>query len=114
MTNCLFSALAKEASEGWTLKHRSGAGHALHNYEPSLHLSAHPVFREVSTRVHVQHAVKSEYKDLASVPMALFRYRKSRLKLAIFRAFCSDFCGVFSVRFDTMHVTLSGVRGSAA
>ena len=48
MTNCPFSVLAKESSEGWTLKHRPGARHALHNHEPSLHPSAHPVLRQLS------------------------------------------------------------------
>ena len=48
MTNCPFSVLAKESSEGWTLKHRLGARHALHNHEPSLHPSAHPILRQLS------------------------------------------------------------------
>ena len=48
ITNYPFSVLAKESSEGWTLKHRPGARHALHNHEPSLHPSTHPVLRQLS------------------------------------------------------------------
>ena len=48
MTECPFSVLAKESSEGWTLKYRSDVRHANHNHEPSLHPSAHPVHRQLS------------------------------------------------------------------
>ena len=48
MTNCPFSVLAKESSEGWTLKHRPDRRFATHNHEPSLHPSAHPVQRQLS------------------------------------------------------------------
>lgn len=54
------------------------------------------------------------YKDLAGVPVALFRYRKNRLNLAIFIGFCSDFCVDFGVDFDAVEVTHSVVRGNAA
>ena len=48
MTNCPFSVLARESSNGWTLKHRLGQHCATHNHEPSLHPSAHPVQRQLS------------------------------------------------------------------
>jgi len=48
MTECLFSVLAKEPSNGWALKHRPGVRHAFHNHEPSLHPSAHPIHRQLS------------------------------------------------------------------
>ena len=48
MTNCPFSILAKESSEGWILKHRFGQQFSSHNHEPSLHASAHPVHRQLS------------------------------------------------------------------
>lgn len=48
MTNCSFSVIAKESSEGWTLKHRLGQHYTTHNHEPSLHPSAHPVHRQLS------------------------------------------------------------------
>ena len=48
MTNCLFSVVARESNEGWTLKHRFGKQHATHNHEPSLHPSAHPIHRQLS------------------------------------------------------------------
>ena len=48
MTACPFSILAKESSEGWTLKHRPDQQYAIHNHEPSLHPSAHPVLRKLS------------------------------------------------------------------
>ena len=51
MTNCLFSVLAKESSEGWTLKHRPEVRFAVHNHEPSLHPSAHPVHRQLSSGI---------------------------------------------------------------
>ena len=48
-TNCpFFSVLAKESSEGWTLKYRPGSHFSLHNHEPSFHPSAHPVHRQLS------------------------------------------------------------------
>jgi hypothetical protein len=48
MTECPFSVLAKESSEGWTLKYRHDVRHTSHNHEPSLHPSAHPVHRRLS------------------------------------------------------------------
>ena len=48
MTNCPFSVLARESSEGWTLKHRQDHRFATHNHEPSLHPAAHPVHRQLS------------------------------------------------------------------
>ena len=48
MTNCPFSILAKESSEGWTLKHRPDQRFATHNHEPSQHPVAHPVHRQLS------------------------------------------------------------------
>ncbi|RYO85590.1 hypothetical protein DL764_009150 [Monosporascus ibericus] len=48
MTECPFSVLAKESSEGWTLKYRHDVRYASHNHEPSLHPSAHPVHRQLS------------------------------------------------------------------
>ncbi|KAL2020520.1 hypothetical protein VTK56DRAFT_8320 [Thermocarpiscus australiensis] len=49
MTNCPFSVLAKESSEGWTLKHRPGVRFAIHNHEPSVHPSTHPIHRQLSS-----------------------------------------------------------------
>ena len=48
MTNCPFSVVARESSEGWTLKHRLGQHYTTHNHEPSLHPSAHPIHRQLS------------------------------------------------------------------
>ena len=48
MTNCPFSVLVKESSESWTLKHRPEVRFAIHNHEPSVHPSAHPVYRQLS------------------------------------------------------------------
>jgi hypothetical protein len=48
MTECPFSVIAKESREGWYLKHRSD-GYTIHNHEPSLHASAHPVHRQLDT-----------------------------------------------------------------
>jgi len=48
MTTCPFSVLAKETDEGWALKYRPNPCFALHNHEPSLHPSAHPVYRQLS------------------------------------------------------------------
>ncbi len=50
MTECPFSVLAKETSNNnnWVLKHRPGVRHALHNHEPSIHPSAHPIHRQLS------------------------------------------------------------------
>lgn len=48
-TNCLFSILAKETTDGsWALKHRPDQRFTLHNHEPSQHPSAHPVHRQLS------------------------------------------------------------------
>ncbi|KAL2888806.1 putative Mutator-like element transposase [Ceratocystis lukuohia] len=41
------SILSKESSEGWTLKHRPDIRFAVHNHEPSLHPSAHPIHRKL-------------------------------------------------------------------
>ena len=49
MTNCPFSVIARESSEGWTLKYRLDQHFATHNHEPSLHPSAHPVQRQLSS-----------------------------------------------------------------
>ena len=48
MTNCPFSVVAKESSEGWILKHRPEVRFAIHNHEPSVHPTAHPVHRQLS------------------------------------------------------------------
>ena len=48
------------------------------------------------------------------MPTALFRYCKNRLKFTIFSAFCSDFCGDFGIKFNTINITFSMVRGSVA
>jgi len=48
-TNCLFSILAKETSNGnWALKHRPNQRFTIHNHEPSQQPSAHPVHRQLS------------------------------------------------------------------
>ena len=54
MTECPFSVLAKESSEGWTLKHRYNVRYASHNHEPSLHPSAHPVHRQLSRTLQLE------------------------------------------------------------
>ena len=48
MTEYPFSVLAKESSEGWTLKYRHDVLHTSHNHELSLHPSAHPVHGQLS------------------------------------------------------------------
>lgn len=49
MTNCPFSILAKESTEGiWTLHHRPDSRFSVHNHEPSRHASAHPRHRQLS------------------------------------------------------------------
>ncbi|KAL2126963.1 hypothetical protein VTI74DRAFT_11556 [Chaetomium olivicolor] len=48
ITNCLFSVLAKESSEGWALKHRQDRRFTTHNHEPSLHPTAHPIYWKLS------------------------------------------------------------------
>ena len=45
MTNCPFLVLAKESSEGWTLKHRPEVRFAIYNHEPNVYPFAHPVYR---------------------------------------------------------------------
>lgn len=62
MTNCPFSVLAKESSEGWTLKHRPEVHFAVHNHEPSLHPSAH--------LVHRQHSRTSQLESLSNTGLA--------------------------------------------
>ena len=47
-TNCPFSVLAKELSDGWALKHRPNQSFSTHNHQPSQHPSAHPVHRQLS------------------------------------------------------------------
>jgi hypothetical protein len=54
MTGCRFSVIAKETSEGWALVHRPGEQFANHNHEPSLHPSAHPVHRKLSSTPQLQ------------------------------------------------------------
>ena len=51
ITNCPFSVLARESSEGWTLKYRPEVRFAVHNHEPSLHPSTHPIHRQLSSGI---------------------------------------------------------------
>ena len=48
-TNCPFSVLGKESSDGsWVLKHRPNPQFSIHNHEPSSHPVAHPIHRNLS------------------------------------------------------------------
>jgi hypothetical protein len=49
---CLFSVTAKEERHTgiWHLKHRQGLQFRVHNHEPSLDPTAHPVHRQLSTQ----------------------------------------------------------------
>ncbi|KAL2125970.1 hypothetical protein VTI74DRAFT_2054 [Chaetomium olivicolor] len=51
ITNCPFSVLAKESSEGWALKHRPDRRFATYNHEPSLYPSIYPVYRQLSSGI---------------------------------------------------------------
>ncbi|KJZ68317.1 hypothetical protein HIM_12292 [Hirsutella minnesotensis 3608] len=50
ITGCQFSINAKQDPEGanWHVKHRPGSQFAVHNHEPSQHISAHPTLRALS------------------------------------------------------------------
>ena len=50
ITGCQFSINAKQDPEGtqWRVKHRPGSQFAVHNHEPSPHISAHPSLRALS------------------------------------------------------------------
>lgn len=50
-TGCKFSILATEAQcrTQWVLKHRDGHEFNTHNHEPSLHQTAHPIHRQLSS-----------------------------------------------------------------
>ncbi|KAK4076870.1 hypothetical protein Purlil1_12552 [Purpureocillium lilacinum] len=50
ITGCQFSINAKQDPDGtqWHVKHRPGTQFAVHNHEPSPHISAHPSLRALS------------------------------------------------------------------
>jgi len=51
-TGCEFSVLAKQSLDTttWTLRHRSDRRFAIHNHEPSQHISAYPAHRKLSSK----------------------------------------------------------------
>ena len=66
MTNCPFSVLVRELSDGsWKLQYRFNQAFAVYNYEPSLHPSAYPVHRQLSE------GAVSQVTSLANAGIAL-------------------------------------------
>src|SRR5689334_12101855 len=51
ITGCQFSINAKESLDKsyWYIKHRPGEEKSVHNHEPSLHITAHPAHRALSS-----------------------------------------------------------------
>jgi hypothetical protein len=48
-TGCLFSILAQECSDNtWVTKYRPDQQFSVHNHEPSIHPTAHPIHRQLS------------------------------------------------------------------
>jgi hypothetical protein len=66
-TGCEFSVIRSETvnKTSWELKHRPDSKYSVHNHAPSTHPAAHPVHRQISTKVqNINQALHESGEDL--------------------------------------------------